>query len=56
VPIAPSRKPSADNTGTALDITAALLLLAQIKTESSGVSGRDALVEQHQGLKRLLEE
>jgi len=56
VPIVPSRKLSADNPGTALDITAALLLLAQIKTESSGVSGRGAIVEQHQGLKRLLEE
>lgn len=50
----PARKPLEANPAT-FDVTAALLVLAQTKMESSGVSGRGAIVERHQELKALLE-
>lgn len=56
MPIAPARKPLAVNPDATSDITAALLVLAQTKMESSGVSGRGAIVERHREVKALLEE
>ena len=55
MPIAPARKPSVVNPDATSDVTAALLVLAQTKMESSGVSDRGAIVERHQELKALLE-
>lgn len=55
MPIVPARKQSVVNPDATLDITAALLVLAQTKMESSGVAGRGAIVERHRELKVLLE-